>query len=76
MSELQPIGRALLIFGLIIAGVGFLLLLGPKASWLGRLPGDIAIHREHFSFYFPLTTCLLASLLISLIVWAIGRFRP
>ena len=73
--ELQPLGRALLLLGVVFAGLGVILLFGPRIPWLGRLPGDIAIQRDGFSFYFPLTSCLLASALISLILWAAGRFR-
>ena len=73
--ELQPLGRALLLLGVVFAGLGVILLFGPRVPWLGRLPGDIAIQRDGFSFYFPLTSCLLASALISLILWAAGRFR-
>ena len=74
--ELPSLGRILLVVGAIIAGFGLVLLLSPKLPWLGRLPGDILIRRERFSFYFPLTSCLLASLLISLVLWLVGRFRP
>jgi hypothetical protein len=60
-------GRILLILGLLIAGVGAFLAYGPKIPWLGHLPGDIVIKREHFSFYFPITTCIILSLVLSLI---------
>lgn len=73
--ELQPLGRALIIIGAILAGFGAVLLLSPKLPWLGRLPGDIVIQRERFSFYFPLASCLLASFLLSLLLWLISRFR-
>lgn len=69
------IARALIFLGLAFTSVGLLLLLAPKVPWLGRLPGDIAIERERVSFYFPLTSCLLASLLLSLLLWVVGRFR-
>ena len=73
--DLQPLGRALIFFGVILAGFGLVLLLAPKVPWLGRLPGDILIQRERFSFYFPLTSCLLASLLLSLLLWLAGRLK-
>ena len=73
--ELQPLGRALIIFGVIITGFGLTLLLAPKMPWLGRLPGDILIQRERFSFYFPLASCLVASLLLSLLFWIWGRLQ-
>ncbi|OGG00756.1 MAG: hypothetical protein A3F83_01875 [Candidatus Glassbacteria bacterium RIFCSPLOWO2_12_FULL_58_11] len=61
------LGRVLLIFGLVLAGVGLLLILGPKIPWLGHLPGDIVIKRDNFTFYFPLATCLLISVLLTLL---------
>ena len=73
--ELQSLGRALIFFGAILIGFGLTLLAAPKIPWLGRLPGDILIQRERFSFYFPLASCLLASLLLSVLFWVIGRFR-
>ena len=73
--DLQPLGRALIFVGVILTGFGLVLLLTPKIPWLGRLPGDIIIQREHFSFYFPLASCLVASVILSLLLWLIGRFR-
>ncbi|NMC75291.1 MAG: DUF2905 domain-containing protein [Geobacteraceae bacterium] len=63
------VGRMLIVAGLVIAAVGGLLLLSGKIPWLGRLPGDILVKREKFTFYFPLATSLLISLLLSLILW-------
>ena len=63
-------GRPLIIAGLILLAAGLLFSHGPKLPhWLGRLPGDISIRRENFSFYAPLTTCLLISAAISFILW-------
>ena len=73
--DLQPLGRALIFFGVILTTFGLVLLLSPKIPWLGRLPGDILIQRERFSFYFPLASSLVASLLLSLLLWVAGRFR-
>lgn len=61
-------GRMLLIVGLLIAGVGLLLMFGPKIPLLGKLPGDIVIRRENFTFYFPLATCIVLSVLITLVL--------
>jgi len=66
MSEL---GRFLVIVGVVIAVVGALLWSGIGKSWLGRLPGDIHYTRGNFSFYFPIVTCLLLSLLLTLVLW-------
>ena len=69
------LGRALLVLGLVLVVAGLWVLAGPKLPWLGRLPGDIAIRRDHFSLYVPLTTCLIASAFLSLVLWLIVRFR-
>ena len=65
--------RLLIMLGLVLVAVG---LLWPWAArlGLGRLPGDIAMRGEHGSFYFPIVTCLVISLVISAIFWLIGRF--
>ena len=68
-------GWVLLVLGLVIAGVGLVCILAPSIPWLGRLPGDIRIEGENFRFYFPLVTCLLLSLILSLVVWVIRSFR-
>ena len=73
--DLQPLGRALILFGVILTGFGLVLLVAPKIPWVGRLPGDILIQRERFTLYIPLTTCLVISLAVTLICWLIGRFR-
>ncbi len=65
------IGRLLIFAGLILVGAGLLVHYSHILSFLhlGRLPGDIRIRRSNFSFYFPLTTCILLSILLSLIVY-------
>ena len=73
--DLQPMGRPLSFVGVILTGFGLVLLLTPKIPWLGRLPGDILIKREQFSFYFPLASCLVASVILSLLLWLVGRFK-
>jgi hypothetical protein len=73
--ELQGLARALIFVGVILAGCGLVLLLAPKIPWIGRLPGDILIERNRFTFYFPLASCLAASLLLSLALWLFAR-RP
>jgi hypothetical protein len=57
------------IVGLTLAAVGALLWSGFGKGWLGRLPGDIHYTRPNFSFHFPIVTCLILSLLLSLILW-------
>ena len=63
------LGKSLIIFGLLIALVGVLLTIAGKIPWIGRLPGDIVIRRENFTFYFPLATSIIISILLSLILW-------
>lgn len=63
------------IVGLVIAGIGLVWLLLPSIPWLGHLPGDIDIRTEHTRFYFPLATCLLLSLVLSLVLWLVRVFR-
>lgn len=74
-QEFQGLGKGLLVIGLILAGCGVALLVSPRVPWLGRLPGDILIERERFTFYFPLASCLLASVLLTLALWFFGRLR-
>lgn len=69
----QYIGKFLILLGLIVAAVGALLLFSGKIPWIGRLPGDIMIQRRNFTFYFPLATSILLSLILTLIFWIIGR---
>ena len=63
------LGKGLILIGLLITGVGVLFLFSEKIGWIGRLPGDITIRRENVTFYFPLATCLLISVLLSLLIW-------
>jgi hypothetical protein len=71
MSDHAGFGWVLLVLGLVIAGVGLVWIQAPSIPWLGRLPGDIRIKRENFCFYFPLMTCLLLSVVLSLMLWLI-----
>ncbi len=66
---MSDLARGLIILGVILVVVGLALLLVPKLPWLGKLPGDIVIKRESFTFYFPLGTCILISVILSLIFW-------
>jgi len=66
-------GKILLLFGLAVAGVGLLLLLSGKIGWIGKLPGDFTIRKGNFTFYFPLGTCILVSIVLSLLLWLSRR---
>ena len=68
MFPLGGLGRVLLLFGLVLLGLGLLFVLGEKIPWIGRLPGDIRIKGEKFGFYFPIMTCIIISLLLTLFV--------
>lgn len=70
---MNGMGRLLIILGLILVASGIIVSFAPRMPWLGRLPGDILIKKENFSFYFPLATCILLSLALSLIFWLFRR---
>ena len=70
---MNGLGKPLIILGLIIVAVGVIVSLAGKIPWLGRLPGDIHIKKENFTFYFPLATSILISLLISFLLWLFRR---
>jgi hypothetical protein len=70
---MQDIGRFLVITGMIVAAIGGLFLLSGRIPWIGRLPGDLFIQRKNFTFYFPIATSILLSIIISLILWFAGR---
>jgi len=75
MPFFGDIGKLLLIFGGILVLLGLFFTLGGKIPFLGKLPGDIVIHRGNFHFYFPLATCVLISLILSFIFWIIRMLR-
>jgi len=62
------LGRVLVIFGLLIVIIGALLIFAPKIPLLGRLPGDIVIRRENITFYFPVATCIILSLFLTILL--------
>ena len=66
------LSRWLIAIGLVLVGVGLLWTWLSKLG-LGRLPGDIAIERGNFTFYFPIVTCLIASIVLSLVFWLMKR---
>ena len=70
--SLHP-GKLLIAIGLALAAVGLLWTFAGKIPLLGKLPGDLRFERDNFSVYFPLGTCLLLSLLVSLLLWLFRR---
>lgn len=64
---MHDIGKFLIIIGGVVVVLGFILWSGLAPKWLGRLPGDIRIEREHGAFYFPIVTCIIISIVLSLL---------
>jgi hypothetical protein len=64
------VGKLLVLVGLVIAGIGLLIMLGLP---IGRLPGDIAVRRDNFSFYFPITTSIVLSIILTLLLTLFRR---
>ena len=76
MDPLRELGKALVIFGIVLACAGVFVLIGGKLPFrIGHLPGDIAYQGRNGSFYFPIVTCLLISVLLSLLFWIVNVFR-
>lgn len=73
MGDTTQLGKALIVAGVLIAIAGAALLAGGKIPAIGRLPGDIVIKRENFTFYFPLTTGIIISLLVTLLFRLMGK---
>lgn len=70
---MADMGRLLMMLGGVLLVVGMLLVFGARIPWLGRLPGDIVIEREHFRFYFPLATSIVISIILTLLVAVFRR---
>ncbi len=76
MGALREIGKLLLILGAFLVLVGVLLVVGTRLPFrLGRLPGDIIYSGRHTTFYFPIVTCIVLSVVLSLVLWLVGQFR-
>ena len=68
-------GKWIIITGAIIVAAGIIVyFFHDKLNWICRLPGDIRIEKENFRFYFPITTMILLSLLVTLVIWAVRKF--
>ena len=76
MEPAREFGKGLLILGLVIAAAGAILFGTGKLPFrIGRLPGDISYHGRHTTFYFPVVTCIVISILLTLLFWIFGSFR-
>ncbi len=71
--SLADLGKLLIGAGFLLVVVGAVLMLAGRLPWLGRLPGDISIQRGQWTFYFPLATSIIVSLLLTLVFWLINR---
>jgi len=70
---MQEIAKALIIFGIILVGIGLFLTFAGKIPYIGKLSGDIYVQKKNFTIYFPLTTSILISIILSLIFWLWSR---
>ena len=70
---MNSLAWSLIILGVVLLGAGVFLLMGPTLLWLGHLPGDIRIEGERTRFYFPLATCLVLSVVLSVAMWVISK---
>lgn len=73
MEQFNGIGKVLIFVGIAMVLLGAVLLLLPKIPFLGKLPGDIFIERKNVSFYFPLATSIMLSILVSLVLYFIRK---
>jgi hypothetical protein len=71
---MQGVGKILIIVGAVAILAGLILIWMPRMPFLGKLPGDILVKRENFTFYFPLATSIVLSLLLSVILYVVRRF--
>ena len=75
VSDFSSMGKWLIVAGVVLALLGGFFLLFDKIPFLGKLPGDIRVEKRGFSFYFPVVTCLLLSVVVSLILWIFSKFK-
>lgn len=72
---MQPMGKMLVVVGAVVAGVGLVLIFFDKVPLVGKLPGDINIKRENFRLFFPITSSILISIILSVILWLFTHFK-
>ncbi len=71
--DMNSFGKMLVIFGAIVVLVGAIMMLGGRFSWFGRLPGDIYIQKKNLTFFFPITTSIIVSVILSMILILLRR---
>ena len=69
VSCVNDLGKVFMVLGIAIFVIGVILWTGFGKSWIGRLPGDIHYSKDNFSIHFPIVTCLLASAILTLLLW-------
>jgi len=72
---MRDLGKFILIIGVITTLIGLVMWSGFAPKWVGRLPGDIRIEREHSVFYFPIVTCIILSIILSFLLSLLSIFR-
>lgn len=70
---MEGFGKTLIFLGVLLVVLGLIFSLGWRIPWLGHLPGDIYIQRGRFTFYFPLATCLVISVILTLVLYLFRR---
>jgi hypothetical protein len=73
MDGLEPLGRSLIVLGVVLAALGAVFVLGPRLPLLGHLPGDIVIHRDNVTIVIPITSMILISVVASVVLGLLGR---
>jgi uncharacterized membrane protein len=73
VEMMESAGRMIIVFGLVLVVIGVLLTFSGKVPWFGRLPGDIYIQKKGFSLYFPLTTSIIVSIVLSAILMLLRK---
>jgi len=66
--DMNELGKMMVVFGILLVIVGAILWSGIGRSWIGRLPGDIRVSKGHFTFYFPVVTCILLSIILTILL--------
>ncbi len=72
---MAPIGKLLILFGLVCAGLGVILMFGGKIPYLGRLPGDLTFKKDNVEIIIPLTTSIILSVIINVVLWLLSYIR-
>ena len=73
MDGLEPLGRSLIVLGVVLGALGAVFVLGPRLPLIGHMPGDIVIHREGVTIFIPITSMILVSIIASVVLGLFGR---